>query len=159
EAIVRGAQEAEGPIDPDAAVDPAYRDLREGLSPSLFLGYEREEGESVVVGLLAVDGDSGTATARERRRRIVDFADAGNAVEVGGGQTPFYAESGGQVGDIGTIRGEGGLVIDVRDTQKPLGGIIVHIGTVRSGRVRLGAHVRLEVDHAARSATRRNHSA
>src|SRR6185503_12309216 len=89
---------------------------------------------------------------------LVDRAEAGDRVLVVVKETPFYAESGGQVGDLGTISAEG-LRIEIADAQRPLPGLVVHAGLVKEGAVSVGARVHLEVDHAARSATRRNHSA
>jgi alanyl-tRNA synthetase len=74
-------------------------------------------------------------------------------------QTPFYAESGGQVGDAGTITGPGDLRIVVTDTLKKLGDLHVHVGRVESGAVRVGDPVIAELDHARRGAIRANHSA
>ena len=78
--------------------------------------------------------------------------------------TPFYGESGGQVGDHGVIRAShagqtGDAVFEVEDTQKPVEGLFVHRGVMKKGSIEVGAGVDLEVDHARRSATRRNHSA
>ncbi len=155
EKIVKGAEAADGPIDPTAAVDAAYRDARTKLGQVVaFTGYEHEEGKSNVAALIHVDGkDSKTV------RALVDRAEAGARVEVVVPVTPFYAESGGQVGDLGAITGAGGLLIEVTDTQKPLAGLVVHKGVVRAGAVAVGDAVTLTVDHATRSATRRNHSA
>ncbi len=155
EAIVHGGAETEGPIDPNAAVDTAYREARARLpQPVVFTGYEREEGDSQVVALIRIEpkGEAGEA------RSLADRAGAGAAVEVVVTETPFYAESGGQVGDVGLITAEG-VRVEVTDTQRPLPGLVVHRGTVREGEIAAGQRVRLEVDHAARSATRRNHSA
>ena len=74
-------------------------------------------------------------------------------------QTPFYGEAGGQVGDQGVIRGAGGALFRVRDTQKKLGDLIVHLGTVEAGAFKAGDAVELAVDHERRTATRANHSA
>jgi alanyl-tRNA synthetase len=73
-------------------------------------------------------------------------------------QTPFYGESGGQMGDTGTISGEG-FSIEVEDTQKKGDGVVVHLGKVAKGTVKPGAAVELRVDHARRSKLRSNHSA
>jgi len=73
-------------------------------------------------------------------------------------QTPFYAESGGQVGDIGVMLGEG-VKFRVTDTQKKAGDLFVHLGTVEQGTLKLGAALQLEVDHLRRSSIRANHSA
>jgi alanyl-tRNA synthetase len=109
-----------------------------------FVGYETLEHEAEIRALL-VGG------------RLVEEAAAGAEVEVVTGETPFYAESGGQVGDRGTIETEGGRV-EVRDTQRPSGELVVHRGRVVSGRVRIGESARLAVDRAAREATVRNHT-
>ena len=74
-------------------------------------------------------------------------------------QTPFYGESGGQVGDTGVISGPDGLVIIVTDTQKKLGDLFVHLGRVEAGVARPGIPVVATVDHARRSAIRAHHSA
>ena len=66
-------------------------------------------------------------------------------------QTPFYGESGGQVGDTGTITGADGLRIAVTDTQRKLGDLFVHLGRVEAGEARVGTPVLAEVDHARRT--------
>jgi alanyl-tRNA synthetase len=73
-------------------------------------------------------------------------------------QTPFYAESGGQVGDIGVMTGDGSR-FRVTDTQKKAGDLFVHLGTVEQGTLKPGTALLLEVDHARRSSIRANHSA
>ena len=89
--------------------------------------------------------------------RSVESADEGSEVEMVVAETPFYAESGGQVGDCGRISTPGGRV-EITDTQKPVGDLIVHLGKVASGTVRVGEMAELSVDADARSATVRNHS-
>ncbi|WP_437684118.1 alanine--tRNA ligase [Sorangium sp. So ce131] len=158
EAIIRGGTEADGPIDPTAAVDAAHREARGRLGqPVVFTGYEHEEGDSEVVAVIRVDVEGEGERAR-KVRTLVERAEAGAAVELVVRQTPFYAESGGQVGDVGEVTADG-LCVEVKDTQKPLAGLVVHEGVVREGAIAVGQRVHLEVDHAARSATRRNHSA
>jgi alanyl-tRNA synthetase len=155
EKIIKPAEEAEGHIDPSAQVDPAYREAKNIAPAAKFTGYEREADESEVAVILRVDTD---ASGKETRT-LVDRAEAGTAVEVLVAKTPFYGESGGQVGDVGTLTGlDATFVVEVKDTRKPLG-LIVHAGVVKEGAITKGAKVKLEVDHAARSATRRNHSA
>jgi alanyl-tRNA synthetase len=158
EQIIRGAAEVDGPIDPDAAVDTAHRDARARLPlPVVFTGYEHEEGDSEIVAILQV-ATEGEGDRARRVRTLVERAEAGTAVEIVVPTTPFYAESGGQVGDLGEITADGARV-EVTDTQKPIGGLTVHEGVVRAGSISVGQRVHLAVDHAARSATRRNHSA
>lgn len=157
EKIIHGADEADGPIDPNAAVDHAYRDARAKLAaPVAFTGYEYESGVGEVIAIIAAEAGDQTD---KPKRALVDRAGAGAHVEVVVSKTPFYAESGGQVGDQGAISGDDGLRIRVTDVQKPLGGLVVHIGVIEAGEIKLGSVVKLDVDHAARSATRRNHSA
>jgi len=74
-------------------------------------------------------------------------------------QTPFYAESGGQVGDTGVMTGDGSVRFAVSDTQKRAGDLFVHFGTVDEGTLNVGTALDLKVDHARRSAIRQNHSA
>ena len=156
EKVIRGAEEADGPIDPGAALDPAYREARAKLGgPVGFTGYEHEEGDSEIVALIKLTKKDGSD---KPARALVEGVGAGDKVEVVVKESPFYAESGGQVGDVGRIEADG-MRIDVTDTQRPLPGFIVHIGTVASGEAKVGQAVHLEVDHDARSATRRNHSA
>jgi alanyl-tRNA synthetase len=73
-------------------------------------------------------------------------------------QTPFYAESGGQVGDTGVMAADG-VRVRITDTQKKAGGVIAHVGTVEAGTLKLAAALSLEVDHARRGTIRQNHSA
>jgi alanyl-tRNA synthetase len=113
-------------------------------SRSSFTGYDGTQGRSPIRALL-----------REGRR--VDEVAEGDRVELVVESTPFYAESGGQVGDTGAIVGAEGR-IEIDDVQKPVDGLIVHQGRVVLGRVRANETVSLEVDAAARAATVRNHS-
>ena len=109
-----------------------------------FQGYDTLDATSRVRALL-VGGD------------LCDEAGEGDEVEVVVGETPFYAESGGQVGDRGRITTESGH-IDVLDTQRPAAQLVVHRGKVASGRVRVDQEAELCVDAEARAATVRNHS-
>jgi alanyl-tRNA synthetase len=130
----------------EAATEAVWFQIREQAGATEFLGYEAEEAEGKVVALV-VDGTS------------VDAVSAGQPVAVVCNQTPFYGESGGQVGDTGLIIGGDGGRIVISDTQKRLGDLHVHIGTVAAGRLCVGDDVSLRVDHARRSAIRANHSA
>ncbi len=127
----------------ETRIEEVYGRLANELATS-FHGYEALRFASTVRALL-VDGQP-RASARE-----------GDSVEVVVDETPFYAESGGQVGDRGEIRVPGGRV-EVDDTQRPAGDLVVHRGRVASGEVRVGDEAALEVDAAARAATVRNHS-
>ncbi len=131
----------------DKAVEEVWREVQALTSkPVHFTGYEREEGEATVVAI--VKGGA-----------LVQRAEAGDDVSIVVDVTPFYAESGGQTGDLGRVTGEAGLVANVQDTQKHLGSVFAHDATIESGELTVGARVKLEVDHARRTATRRNHSA
>src|SRR3989475_3540108 len=129
----------------DAATEAVWFSLREKAGASEFLGYETETAEGVVAALVK-DGNE------------VDALRAGESGAVVLNQTPFYAESGGQVGDTGVMRGDG-VHFSVADTQKKAGDVFVHSGTVEKGTLKVGAALTLEVDHSRRSDIRRNHSA
>ncbi|MBN8998971.1 MAG: alanine--tRNA ligase, partial [Rhizobiales bacterium] len=130
----------------DTAAETIWLQLRDRLGPTEFLGYSAEAAEGKVLALVR-DGDELAA------------AHAGTPVAVVLNQTPFYGESGGQVGDAGTIETESGAIVRVDDTQKRADGVFVHIGEVTKGEIRTGDAVRLVVDHARRGAIRANHSA
>jgi alanyl-tRNA synthetase len=110
-----------------------------------FTGYNRTEDQSVIVALLAEDG-------------AVNEVSEGQKVEVVCEQTPFYGEAGGQVGDTGRISGMG-FTLEVQDTQRTPGDLLVHVCKVLQGTVRVGEEVTLSVDEEKRKATERNHTA
>ena len=128
------------------ASDELWFDLAEELGATEFTGYANETGEGVVLALVK-DGVR------------VERAGAGDAVEIIVNQTPFYGESGGQVGDSGAISGEHGFAATVSDTSKPLGKLFVHHATVDAGEVKVGDPVKLAIDVTRRDAIRANHSA
>ncbi len=130
----------------DAAAERVWFELRETCGATEFQGYTTEKAEAQVMALV-IGGMS------------VDHAQAGDKVAVVLNQTPFYAESGGQVGDAGRIVGPGGLHIAVTDTQKRAGDVFAHIGVVEAGELRVGDPVVAELDHARRLAIRAHHSA
>ena len=121
-------------------------DIAEREGATEFTGYTANIGEGVVVALVK-DG------------KEVAEAGAGETVTIITNQTPFYAESGGQMGDAGTISTNEGLRVAVNDTAKPLGRLHAHVGTVEAGSVKVGDAVQLAIDVARRDATRANHSA
>ncbi|MBB4005942.1 alanine--tRNA ligase [Allorhizobium taibaishanense] len=129
----------------DKATETVWFELKEKHGATEFLGYSAESAEGEIQALV-------------RDGAVVAEAAAGEDVQVVVNQTPFYGESGGQVGDTGTISGDG-FVLDVRDTLKKGEGVFVHVATVREGTVKAGAVVALNVDHARRSRLRANHSA
>ena len=101
---------------------------------------------------------TGKVTALRKDGQTVDSASEGDTVEVFVDRTPFYAESGGQIGDMGTITTGGGRV-RIEDTQKPADGVIAHLGTVMTGEVRIGDAATATVDSARRHEIARHHSA
>ncbi|MFQ5418311.1 MAG: alanine--tRNA ligase, partial [Myxococcota bacterium] len=127
----------------DAAVDAVYARIAVDLSTS-FVGYEQPRVETTVRALI-VGGESR------------DVAREGDEVEVVVDETPFYAESGGQVGDRGELRTDAGRVV-IDDTQRPAGELCVHRGRVVEGEVRVDSPAELAIDTQARAATVRNHS-
>jgi len=130
----------------EAATDTVWFDLREKLGATEFLGYSTESAEGEILAIV-----SGGAA--------VERAGAGADVALILNQTPFYAESGGQVGDTGVITGPGGLVVRITDTQKKLGDVFVHLGHVEAGEASVGQAVVAEVEHARRQTVRAHHSA
>ena len=129
----------------EAATDALWYALREKTGATEFLGYEAEEAEGVVAALI-------------REGRAVDVLRAGETGAIILNQTPFYGESGGQVGDTGVMTTPG-VKFCVTDVQKKLGDLFVHEGVVEDGEIREGQALELLVDHARRSAVRANHSA
>ncbi|MFC0686835.1 alanine--tRNA ligase [Novosphingobium clariflavum] len=129
-----------------AADSEVWFDIAEREGASEFTGYTSTLGEGQVVALVK-DGKEVTSAA------------AGDTVTVLTNQTPFYGESGGQVGDAGTITTNAGLKIAVSDTAKPLGRLHAMSGTVEAGTIKVGDAVNLTVDVARRDAVRANHSA
>ena len=130
----------------EAATEAVWFELREELGASEFLGYGTETAEGEVLALVA-DG-ARTETLEEGQEGCLIL-----------NQTPFYGESGGQVGDRGEIATADGDRFVVSNTQKRLGDLFVHMGKVAAGRFSAGTPVQLDVDHARRTATRANHSA
>ena len=129
----------------DTASENVWFPLREKLGATEFLGYETESAEGVVA-VLVKDG------------KDVESLKAGDSGAIVLNQTPFYAESGGQVGDTGMMTGEG-VRFRVTDTQKKAGDLFVHVGTVEQGTLKSGTALLLEVDHGRRTSIRANHSA
>jgi alanyl-tRNA synthetase len=129
----------------EAATERVWFELKEKLGATEFLGYATESAEAVITALV-VGGQP------------VGQAGPGTEVAVLLNQTPFYGESGGQVGDTGRITAPG-CVIEVSDTQKRLGDLFVHLGRVAEGEAVIGGAVLAEVDHARRGAIRAHHSA
>jgi alanyl-tRNA synthetase len=130
----------------EAATERVWFDIRERTGGTEFLGYTTEMAEAEILALVANGAP-------------VEQAAAGTEIAVVLNQTPFYGESGGQVGDTGIISGADGLRIVVSDAQKKLADLFVHLGIVAAGEARVRTPVVAEVDHARRTAIRAHHSA
>ncbi|TRB25858.1 alanine--tRNA ligase [Rhizobium rhizogenes] len=129
----------------DKATETIWFELKEKHGATEFLGYDTEVAEGVIQAIVK-DGVA------------VDSASAGDKVQIIVNQTPFYGESGGQMGDTGVISSDTGKLA-VSDTQKKGEGLFVHIATVSDGTIKTGDAVVLTVDHNRRSRLRANHSA
>jgi alanyl-tRNA synthetase len=127
-----------------AALGEFYRAVIEDTGPTEFLGYDHDAASGRVLALI-VEGVQ------------VESAEEGSEVEVFLDRTPFYAESGGQVGDIGTISTESGTVL-VGDTQHAIQGFHGHRGRVRSGTIRVGQDADLVIDSPRRDRIRKSHT-
>jgi alanyl-tRNA synthetase len=129
----------------ETATETVWFAIKDKTGATEFLGYDTEKAEGVVAAIVSGGEEHSSLQANETGALILN-------------QTPFYGESGGQVGDSGVIFGDG-FRFRVTETQKKLGDLFVHIGFVEEGAVVPGASAVLEVDHARRAAIRANHSA
>jgi alanyl-tRNA synthetase len=130
----------------EAATETIWFEIKEKTGATEFLGYDTETAEGVVTAIVSGGREATSLKAGDEGALILN-------------QTPFYGESGGQVGDRGMIRGPKGALFRVSDTQKKFGDLFIHIGKVESGSFKAGDAVELDVDHQRRTATRANHSA
>ncbi|HKY81704.1 MAG TPA: alanine--tRNA ligase, partial [Sphingobium sp.] len=130
----------------EKASDEIWFDIAESAGSTEFIGYNGTDGEGEVLALVK-DGVR------------IDAAGPGDDVMIITNQTPFYGESGGQMGDAGTISSQAGLVADVEDTAKPLGRLHAHKAKVGAGKIKVGDTVHLSVDTSRRDRIRANHSA
>ncbi|MDX1923669.1 MAG: alanine--tRNA ligase, partial [Rickettsiaceae bacterium] len=129
----------------ESKFDDIWFNIKEQYGSTEFVGYSLDISEAVVAIII-------------KNKKEVSSAAANEDVIIITNQTPFYGESGGQMGDIGFISGQG-LKIRVKDTKKFLGSVIAHIGTIESGRVEKGQIVTLAIDSNYRAKLRRHHSA
>jgi alanyl-tRNA synthetase len=129
----------------EAATEAVWFALRDEVGATEFLGYETETAEGIVLAIL-------------RNGTRVTEADSGEEIAVVVNQTPFYAESGGQVGDTGVMFTASGAELAVDDTIKKAGDLHVHLGRLTRGKLRAGDAVELRVDSARRRRVRANHS-
>ncbi len=130
----------------EAATETIWFEVRERVGATDFLGYDTEAAEGEIRAIVKGGKEAKGLAAGEEGALVLN-------------QTPFYGESGGQVGDEGLIRGAKGALFRVTDTQKKLGDVFVHIGRVEKGAFKTGDAAELIVDHVRRGATRANHSA
>ena len=129
----------------DSAVDDIWFGIKDKLGPTEFLGYETNQAEAVVQSILKDNKETDTLKTGEEGIIIVN-------------QTPFYGESGGQVGDTGEIVSSD-FKFKVSDVQKKLGDLFVHYGKVISGEIKLNQNVELKIDTSRRENIRAYHSA
>src|SRR5438270_10840872 len=129
----------------EAATETLWFAVRDRAGATEFLGYDTEEAAGIVTALVADAAEVQKLTTGQTGSIILN-------------QTPFYGESGGQVGDTGILSAPG-VRFRVTDTQKKIGDVFVHSGTVEEGEIALDQSLELKVDHARRSAIRANHSA
>ena len=129
----------------DKSVEERWFKIREELKPTEFLGYEFDKAEGVVLKI-------------SKNNKFVETASNGDKIEIITNQTPFYGESGGQVGDQGIIY-TSECEINIKDTQKKMGDLFVHYGDIKKGKIKVGQSVNLEIDIEKRNNSRANHSA
>ena len=129
----------------DKGVDEKWFKIREELKPTEFLGYEYDKAEGKVLKIV-------------KDNQFVDLANISNKIEVIVNQTPFYGESGGQIGDQGVIFNND-CKINIYNTQKKMGDLIVHSGLIEKGTLKVGHSVNLEIDISKRNNSKANHSA
>ena len=129
----------------DKSVEEKWFKVREEINATEFLGYEYDKAEGVVLKI-------------SKGKSFINEAQTGDEVEIITNQTPFYAESGGQVGDQGFISTTN-CKIKIIDTQKKMGDLHVHLGKVESGLIKIGENVNLVIDVERRNDARAYHSA
>ncbi len=129
----------------DSAIDDIWFGVKDKLGSTEFLGYETNQAEGVVISLL-------------KDNKEVEILNSGDEGMIITNQTPFYGESGGQIGDKGKII-SGEFKFEVSDVQKKLGDLFVHYGNVKSGSVKLNQNVEMKIDIQRRDNIRAYHSA
>lgn len=130
----------------DSKVDPVWFDVQQDVGSSEFLGYAVVEAEGQLLSIV-------------QESKQVSVAKVGSTVAFVCNQTPFYAESGGQVGDIGTMISANKAEFAIADTQKRANGLFVHFGTVTKGEFNVSDVVQLKVNNENRLSLRAHHSA
>jgi alanyl-tRNA synthetase len=138
-----------------AELAAVYQAIQARVGDTVFLGYETTRVDDATV--LTIIRDGLEYAELEAVAAVDQAAAAGAAAEIVLDRTPFYAEGGGQIGDQGVLTLGGETVFEVGDTQRPLGGLIVHRGTLRGG-LKVGQQLVAEVDVDRRARTMRNHT-
>ena len=141
-----------------AAARAAWKGSGQAADSEVWFDIAEREGATEFTGYTSTNGE-GRVVALVRDGAEVQSAAAGDKVTVVTNQTPFYGESGGQMGDVGTIGNGEGLKLTVTDTAKPLGRLHAHDAKVEAGTIKVGDTVNLVVDGERRDAIRANHSA
>ena len=129
----------------DSSVDEIWFGIKDKVGPTEFLGYEYEHAEAVIQKIV-------------KNNKEVEKLNDGDEGIIILNQTPFYGESGGQVGDSGTIK-SGETIFEVNDVQKKLGNLFVHYGKMRNGNLKINENVELKIDVEKRNNVRAYHSA
>ncbi len=129
----------------DSAVDDIWFSIKDKLGPSEFLGYETDQAEGIILSLLKDNKEVNELNENDEGMIILN-------------QTPFYGESGGQVGDTGEII-SGEFKFEITDVQKKLGDLFVHYGKVKSGSIKIKDNVEMKIDIDRRNNIRAYHSA
>jgi len=129
----------------DEKINPVYKELAAAIKPSAFVGYDNLEGSADILAII-------------KGEKVILQANENEDVEIVLNQTPFYAASGGQVGDKGELLGEAAK-FEVKDTVKPVENIILHKGTVKRGMFKTGDAVLTKVEERDRADTARHHTA
>lgn len=141
-----------------AAARAAWKGSGEKASDEIWFDIAEEAGNTEFIGYAGTEGE-GEVRAIVKDGARVERAAAGDEVVILTNQTPFYGESGGQMGDAGRITTQGGLIARVEDTSKPLGRLHAHRAKIEAGSLKVGDTVHLSVDVDRRDRIRANHSA
>jgi alanyl-tRNA synthetase len=154
----------------DASLDKLWFEILDEVGPTDFLGYETEHAEGIIKAIIVCHSERSEESQADNGRSFADAQDdnsgyqrtdqasAGQEVLIITNQTPFYGESGGQMGDTGIIKTETAKIA-VMDTQKQVGKLWVHKGTVEQGKISVNEPIKMEINSDRRDAIRANHSA
>ena len=129
----------------DSSEELIWFGIKDRVGPTEFLGYEFNQSEGIILSIIKDNKEVKKLSANEEGAIITN-------------QTPFYGESGGQLGDTGTIS-VGEFVFDVADTQKQLGDLFIHYGTLKNGEIKINDIVEMKIDEKRRGNLKAYHSA